>query len=801
MKRTLVYVALAAVLLVALGLWIRHVGRGSSVGGYGGAIGPDSDTAVARGIRLMGVQPAGADDLLDANGRKIGEVFSLLDDRYRWTRGHRNLHRCFVLELPKTAGDILLHGHFSVRSSVEGRMLGGSIGARQVKHRGKRLLIYDVRMPADFRESGLLSNYAVPVERVDLTVRFYHGPPGDCQVSFSAPFAPGPTVTTQDGHTCTLTIKQQGAKLSPDFTISANRRLDMSAPVLLYDKDGKRHKAERRGYSSGGRRTTMTCNLGKLSWDRAAKIVVGEEPQRRTFRNLLVCYPDRPDRRYGEHVYRMAKALGRSADQVARNGPANTSEAVKVMHLARGNQVRRVCDMLLALKLAELPAEKLAAVRETATSWIESPSPTARLCGIKLGMKAGGEKFVAAALQLLESEEPTIRSQAAYAIRRYGKKLSDPDFRRITRMLLAKDDRYVVSGLLRCLASINTPATTEALRELLAAEEDRPWLWWRAAEALKSRKPAGDRASLPKRLRLRLILANGAQKGEEALAAEAHRMLPALLTPKCSRVDSTTFWRIREKLLKHADRPAATKAMVDFLRGVSTRLHNTSHFGQIVKQLNLWYAVNLGALGWDVDGSSPDEPRKDWPAIIDEVVGWYEAGGPDRAAPTATATSRSTAQASCRFGPAREETIRARRGGDPSYIDLDTCKLLAGPSDVDTHSYKARRAWCRENGIDGRLSVHSSGASLAGYDLTISPIPDAWWQSITPQRMRQALATASKDSRHVTLKTDEVRRAIFCFETRDGGRGLLRIVEIDPSAGTVTLRRKLLRPPGSEGAE
>jgi len=377
-KRRIVYVALAGVLLAALGLWIRPLRKGSSARRYGGAIGPDSETAVARGIRLLGIQPAGSDDLLDANGRKIGEMFALLGDGYRGTRSHRNLHRCFVLELPKTAEGILLHGHLPIRSSVEGRVLGGAVGTRQVKHRGKRLVIYDVTIPADFRESGLFSNYAVPVEKVDLTVLFYHGPPRDCQVSFSAPFSAGPTVTTQGCHTCTLTINRRGAKLSPDFTLSVNPRLDVNAPVLLYDREGKRHVVHMHGYNSGGRRTTMTCNLGELTWDRTAEIVVGEQPQQRTFRNLLVCYPDRPDRRYGEHVYRMAKALGRSADQVAQNGPANASEAVKVMRLARGEHVRRVCDLLVAVKLTDLPAEKLTAVRETAASWIESPSRAGR---------------------------------------------------------------------------------------------------------------------------------------------------------------------------------------------------------------------------------------------------------------------------------------------------------------------------------------------------------------------------------------------------------------------------------------
>ncbi|MGB2821092.1 MAG: hypothetical protein WBF17_08930, partial [Phycisphaerae bacterium] len=683
MKRKLLCIGLAAASFVGLALWIRHLRGPSPSSRYGGFMGPDSDSEVAKGIRLLGVQPAGSDDLLDANGRKIGEMFALIDNHDSGMHGGRYIRRCFVLELPNTAERILFHGQFSIRSSYEGRMLGGSTRTRQVEHAGKRLLIYDASIPADFRESGLFSNYAIPVEKVDLSVLFYHGPPGYCQASFAAPFSAGPTVATQGGYTCTLTINQQGERLSPDFIISANRRLDGGSPVLIYDKDGKRHTAQRGGYSSSGRSTTMNCNLGEFSWDRVARIVIGEWPQRRTFRNILVLYPDRPDRKYPEHIHAMAEALGRPVEEVAQNGPANAAEAVKVMELARGRQIGRVCNHLLTLKLDDLPAEELAALRKTAASWMASPSPTARLRGVKLGMMAGVEQSVTAALKLLESEDSSVRSQASYAVRRYCKKLSAQDLRRITRMLLSTRDPAVAPDLVACLTQNTTPAATDALWELAGADEAGPWLWWRAAEALKSRKPERDRQSLPKGLRLRLILAAGPQKGEEQLAAEARRMLPELLTPQCSRVDGSVFWRICDELIEQADRPTATRAMVEFLRRVDTRSYSTTNTGRAVKQLNLWYAVNLGGLGWDADRDGPDDHKKDWPAIIDEAVRWHDSGGPDRPAAADTA-------ARCRFGPVVEKSIRTGRSDDLSYIDLDTCKLLARPRDVYSRGHKAR---------------------------------------------------------------------------------------------------------------
>jgi len=648
MKRKLICLAVAAAVLVALGWWIRHLQKRSPIAQL-----PDSNTPEARGIRFLGVQVHGCDDLLDANGRKIGEMLAFVE---RPNEGDppgaeapeaEDLRRRFVFELPKTAEPMLFCDSPLIRTWDGDLIECGGSQLQQVDCPDRRLLLCTL----DFSGArtavnawGLSRPVEEPFDRVDLTVRFYHGPPGECAVSFPALFPPGKTLLLRkDGHTYTLTVSSRGQRRQRNFTAEADYPLDIGLPVLLYDKHGKRRVAKPRGWNLAETRTLYECDLGEMSWEEVARIVVAEQPQRRTFRNIAIRYRDRSVRKYADSTYRMAEILNRPVEDVARgilvrdgveeipeygapSDPAHVADALKVMDVVRGDQIGEVCGILLRAGPADLPAEKLPAVRETAASWAGAPSSEAQLCGAKLGMRvSAGDEFLAVALRLMDSDEGNTRAGAAGAIGAYYQKPTPQGVQQITQRLLAKDDRWVLARLLAWLAKNDSPETTEALWELAAADQDRPWLWLRAMEALNARKAAEDRASLEKKLRLRLILAAGPREGEEDLAAEAYRMLPALLRPECIRMDPKLHAEIYSLLAKHTDRVTGTKTMVEFLRRLDPNRDGSNWAVRPIQQLNLWHDMNFGRLGSDLSQNAPRSFPEDCPAIIDEVLRWHDS--------------------------------------------------------------------------------------------------------------------------------------------------------------------------------
>ena len=63
---------------------------------------------------------------------------------------------------------------------------------------GKRLFVYDANFDRSFKENflGGLLRRTVEVERIDLTLRFYQGPPRKNEICFTGPFTTGKTIRT-----------------------------------------------------------------------------------------------------------------------------------------------------------------------------------------------------------------------------------------------------------------------------------------------------------------------------------------------------------------------------------------------------------------------------------------------------------------------------------------------------------------------------------------------------------------------------------------------------------------------------
>jgi len=200
---------------------------------------------------------------------------------------------------------------------------------------------------------------------------------------------------------------------------------------------------------------------------------------------------------------------------------------------------------------------------------------------------------------------------------------------------------------------------------------------------------------------------------------------------------------------------------------------------RMVKQMNLWHAVNLGKRGWDNRQESPELHKYDWEAIVADAVKWYDAG--------ARAIDETTCHAA--FAPVVERTVRSYNAPEDSWIDLDTGKLFTPPKNLDLINgarpvREARQKWCRSHGID----AWGRGRHLRTFDMTLSPVPTRFWDDVTPEEFDHALRTAVPNGR-----TAGIRHRTFAFRTREGARGLFRIVDIENDAGALKLRTKMLR--------
>ncbi len=247
----LVVIVAAALLLAAPLLLLMRRSRPT-----GPAV-AESDTPFAKGIRLVGVRPDMSDDILDAEGKKIDELFAY--SRHLGSTWSANqLRRDFLFELPADEPVVLLP-HFAASVTGTERKLGGSVGHDRLVRDGKPLLVLTENIESSYHVTKLVWNKQVRVERVDITLRFFHGPVGEARLTAEGPFTPETVIQTKGRFPCTLTF-QQDPRRSPRYTflhLSSPLMIDSSTPVLVYDKAGRRHVAGRQGGSSGSRRGTQ----------------------------------------------------------------------------------------------------------------------------------------------------------------------------------------------------------------------------------------------------------------------------------------------------------------------------------------------------------------------------------------------------------------------------------------------------------------------------------------------------------------------------------------------------------------
>ncbi len=304
-------------------------------------------------IQLVGVCPDGGDELYDANGKKLDMVLGPLGGgEGPWKA--EEFRRDFILQVPRFEGQLLFVPFASLRPAGMGTDLG------------KGLILFDApegpatavvqgwfRRTYRQRWAGLFAR-EVPVRKVDLTLRYFHGSQrNESLCSFTGPFTEGTMRRADEGRPYQLTPRAPGAlrvsHLSFDFTTS--QPFDIGVPLLIYDRQGRRYLAGNPSGHSGTDGTQVTYDMEAVPWDQIAAVRVGEKPQEMTFRNVVVAYPQRPRRTYPEHWDRMMERLGLTGfppENLARQEIKTARDAMAVLDIIRGcNHIQQAAQAVM----------------------------------------------------------------------------------------------------------------------------------------------------------------------------------------------------------------------------------------------------------------------------------------------------------------------------------------------------------------------------------------------------------------------------------------------------------------------
>ena len=250
-------------------------------------------------VRFVGVQSAGTDDVLDAEGKKVDEMVAKSGKRpVAGRQDSSHMKRWFIFELSAAAhkvGFAERHAITDARSGIELR--GPSEFDQRLLYLDKDRNYVETEIPRSYmgkRFFGLYSS-STPVEYVDLTLRFFHGPRKAAQYTFPGPFSYGKRVMIPSA--C-LEVHQEKSGSLPRFSFSSSGpRLRYFEP-FIYSTSGVRYGPTgfnvRTDYGKSVIVGSFTVSASSLNLDKIGCITINEQPREKTFHHIRVAYPDRP---------------------------------------------------------------------------------------------------------------------------------------------------------------------------------------------------------------------------------------------------------------------------------------------------------------------------------------------------------------------------------------------------------------------------------------------------------------------------------------------------------------------------
>ncbi len=593
---------------------------------------PSDGDALA--VRLVGIWPDGSDDFYDAKGNQVGKRFFPADD---WPSSTNQMWRVALLEID-TTNDLLSTSIEAQIDTGRYRMSTSTSGSELLSTGNVQRLFVSFNMQRTIRHHTLpfLRSRQRPVGKIDLTLRYLPADAADHpQVRFEGPFQVKRTVAKGGIELTPLAEENRPGWKAAAFQIkSPHRKSFWDLPMIVEQTDGTRTAGSIRSSRSSPAGSQYEISTRGVSLKDVAAVMICEMHSK-TFRDVQIHYPERPLTDQPEHIARLAEALqgGLSATGAVNlmhfrhHHFRSPDEAIKVIDIVRGDNVGRAWRALEypqgrrsnSPEFSDLPVETQEKLRRAARTWVEHGNREQRRAGLQMGANGNWPEFIDLALGWLQDDSFDDRYAAAHALEKVSN-LDAEQLRTIGKVL--KEESPPNAGfLIRCLA--RHPGTgAEIVLELTA--DDRPWIWWRAMEALPGIPPASE---LTPKLQRRLVLARGERyvPSKEAATA-AYEQLPELFLSDLWRRDSSVHGKVYDRIVRHLDRERATELIVEYL-GKSDPKWNQWMTARMLRQLNQWHGRDFGQLGADpVKGHYPTEETYDWGGAVSEAVRWHQAG-------------------------------------------------------------------------------------------------------------------------------------------------------------------------------
>lgn len=598
-------------------------------------------------ITLIAVRPDAGDDLYDAAGRKIAGDRALTwtgDETWRADEQKRD----FLFTLPETEDEILLTGIERVMPAGATLALGGSGGGHRFRaDDGGRFILLRTFPRTYLKPLLFLFSVNAPVNAVDVTIQYFHGPSLPGGYRFEGPFEHGASVEESSGQPWTLNVgaeppsyEQPGAS----FSVLCDQAGLTSLHALAYTADGKRNlgRFTRQSISSAGA-------SGEVRFDGLplANIVAVtfERPRQRTFHNVVVSYPHLPLRTRAPYLDQMAKALGKtdlSDEQISMHYLGSAAEALKVVDVVRGKHAHQAGGTLGShgVDFGGFDAEALERVRRAVATWTISYDHTQRVAGLAVALKAGWTEYVPRVFDLMDDEDEWVRRNAATLLRRHIGLIDGSHIEPITQAVERTSDPNVYRELMACLTHSQLHESRAALERL--SKSDKPWLWYPAIRRRfregQLREPGEfDRATAT---RLKLYLGHQERPGLESVAdAELESLIVEVLTAEVCRMDYEAFKSAAERASEVFDKDTVTSVCVNFLKaafeharrsGEPLEEHGSHNLrGGIcsaVRCLNAAHGIDIGGLGGDLQARYSDGEGYDSVQAGRDAIAWYETG-------------------------------------------------------------------------------------------------------------------------------------------------------------------------------
>lgn len=604
-------------------------------------------------IELVGIVPAGMDELYNIEGERIGPWRLSRADQIKW----ETIRRDYIFRLPKTKDPVVYLPPEIHPSGVDNSSFDYGLNF-QMRNRysseaanwagGKTVEVGGI-LPA-YHDPGLLPNLmrefggrkAEVPDRVDIKFRYYIGQRGPALCAFKGPFMVESSYSdpAHPAFTLSVTTKNNGSEIINllNVSISANQNIDANTPLIVYDDQSRWEILAYGSYRRSKTRTDCDFYLKKMPLARIAKITLGEKPLEKTFHNVPVKMAGIQERKHMAYIDEVAARLNLTQSDphtILNRQFRDTAEVMRVIDLIRGQQLSQAWNTFQVAKAQpeQFNAQDLGKIREAAKLAIASNDPWTQAHGCVFGLWGKWPEFVQPAFEIAQSADH-VRGTAAHALSKYGDRLSTEQFKEVLRILNTSEDPVLWQNLIYVVMGEKQSPEIKAARMELA-HSDKPWLWMRLLpQYLHEWNKDGQIDDT--------IAVRAVALGHKSYVADpapyiprAKALLVEIFTPK-NVAKQSDGWIMTERIVKLHTREEATRIFIAYLErqlrewddwktpGMSDMHY--SIVNRVVKHLNVLNGTELGGVGTDFNEDSVSERQRDWQAVAREAIAWSTTG-------------------------------------------------------------------------------------------------------------------------------------------------------------------------------